>query len=204
MRALIACLILVPGVSCARADPIADFYRGKTIALLIGYSSGGGYDTYARVLARHMSRHVPGHPTVIPQNMPGAGSLRAANFLYNVAPKDGTAIGMFSRGMAMEPLIGASATQFDARKFTWLGSGTNEVSLCLTWHTSPVKTWADMLTMPFTAGGEGSGSDPDIFSAMVRNAFGAKLRLVSGYPGSAEVALAIERGEVAARRGWSW
>jgi tripartite-type tricarboxylate transporter receptor subunit TctC len=205
VRASMACLTLLLGVPCAaRADPVADFYRGKSIALLIGYSSGGGYDTYARVLARHMSRHLPGNPTIVPQNMPGAGSLRAANFLYNVAPKDGTTIGMFSRGMAMEPLIGASATQFDARKFTWLGSGTNEVSLCLTWHASPVKTWADIFSTPFTVGGEGSGSDPDIFSAMIRNAFGAKLKLVSGYPGSAEVALAIERGEVDGRCGWSW
>jgi tripartite-type tricarboxylate transporter receptor subunit TctC len=141
---------------------------------------------------------------VIVQNMPGAGSLRAANFLYNVAPKDGTAIGHFSRGMAMEPLIGTSATQFDARRFAWLGSGTDEVSICTTWHTSAVKTWNDMLTIPFTVGGEGSGSDPDIFSAVMRNAFGVKLKLVSGYPGSAEVALAIERGEVDGRCGWSW
>jgi tripartite-type tricarboxylate transporter receptor subunit TctC len=136
--------------------------------------------------------------------MPGAGSLRSANYLYNVAPKDGTVIGHFSRGMAMEPLIGTSATQFDARKFTWLGSGTDEVSVCLTWHTSRVRTWNDMLTIPFTAGGEGTGSDPDIFSAVVRNAFGVKLKLVSGYPGSAEVALAIERGEIDGRCGWSW
>jgi tripartite-type tricarboxylate transporter receptor subunit TctC len=104
----------------------------------------------------------------------------------------------------MEPLIGTSATQFDARKFSWLGSGTDEVSVCLTWHTSRVKRWNDMLTIPFTVGGEGSGSDPDIFSAVVRNAFGVKLKLVSGYPGTAEVALAIERGEVDGRCGWSW
>ena len=94
----------------------------------------------------------------------------------------------------MEPLIGTSATQFDARRFTWLGSGTDEVSICVTWHASPVKTWHDMLTMPFTVGGEGSGSDPDIFAAVIRNAFGVKLKLVSGYPGSAEVALALEHG----------
>jgi tripartite-type tricarboxylate transporter receptor subunit TctC len=136
--------------------------------------------------------------------MPGAGSLRSANYLYNVAPKDGTVIGHFSRGMAMEPLIGTSATQFDARKFTWLGSGTDEVSVCVIWHASRVKTWSDMLTIPFTVGGEGTGSDPDIFSAVVRNVFGVKLKLVSGYPGTAEVALAIERGEVDGRCGWSW
>jgi tripartite-type tricarboxylate transporter receptor subunit TctC len=136
--------------------------------------------------------------------MPGAGSLRSANWLYNAAPKDGSVIGMFSRGMAMEPLIGTSQTSFDAQKFSWLGSGTNEVSTCVTWHESAVKTWADALKVPFTVGGEGSGSDPDIFATVVRNVFGVKLRLVSGYPGSAEVALAIERREVDGRCGWSY
>jgi tripartite-type tricarboxylate transporter receptor subunit TctC len=188
----------------ARADTVADFYRGRTVTLIIGYSVGGGYDAYGRVVARHLGKHIPGNPTVIAQNMPGAGSLRAANFLYNVAPKDGTAIAHFSRGLAMEPLIGTSSTQFDARKFAWLGSGTDEVSVCALWHASRVKTWNDMLTTPFTVGGEGSGSDPDIFSAVVRNIFGVRLKLVSGYPGSAEVALAIERGEVDGRCGWSW
>jgi tripartite-type tricarboxylate transporter receptor subunit TctC len=188
----------------ARADPVADFYRGKSLALIIGYSAGGGYDAYGRVVARHLGKHIPGNPAVVPQNMPGAGSLRSANFLYNVAPKDGTAIAHFSRGLAMEPLIGTSATQFDARKFSWLGSGTDEVSVCVTWHTSRINTWNDMLAIPSTVGGEGSGSDPDIFSAMIKNAFGAKLKLVTGYPGTAEVALAIERGEVDGRCGWSW
>jgi tripartite-type tricarboxylate transporter receptor subunit TctC len=196
--------LVLPLAADARADPLAEFYRGRNVTLIVGYSAGGGYDAYARTVARHLGRHIPGNPAVIPQNMPGAGSLRSANFLYNVAPKDGTAIGHFSRGLAMEPLIGTSATQFDARKFTWLGSGTDEVSICMTWHTSAVKSWNDMLTLPFTVGGEGSGSDPDIFSAVVRNAFGVKLKLVSGYPGSAEVALAIERGEVDGRCGWSW
>jgi tripartite-type tricarboxylate transporter receptor subunit TctC len=188
----------------ARAEPVADFYRGRSVTLVIGYSAGGGYDAYGRVLARHLGRHIPGNPAIVAQNMPGAGSLRSANYLYNVAPKDGTVIGHFSRGMAMEPLIGTSATQFDARKFTWLGSGTDEVSVCVTWHASRVKSWNDMLTIPFTVGGEGTGSDPDIFSAVVRNVFGVKLKLVSGYPGTAEVALAIERGEVDGRCGWSW
>jgi tripartite-type tricarboxylate transporter receptor subunit TctC len=188
----------------AVAQPAADFYRGKTLTLIVGYSVGGGYDTYARVLARHMVRHLPGNPNIIVQNMPGAGSLRAANYLYAVAPKDGSVFGIFSRGMAMEPLIGTSATQYDSRKFTWLGSATNEVSVCALWHTSPVKNWGDMLAKPFTVGGEGSGSDPDIFSAMLRNAFGVKVKTVSGYPGSNEVALAMERGEVDGRCGWSW
>ena len=190
--------------AAAVADPVEDFYRGRNVTMVIGYSVAGGYDNYARVVARHLGNHIPGNPTILPQNMPGAGSLRSANWLYNAAPKDGSVIGMFSRGMAMEPLIGTSQTQFDAQKFSWLGSGTNEVSTCVTWHESPVKTWADALKIPFTVGGEGSGSDPDIFATVVRNVFGVKLRLVSGYPGSAEVALAIERREVDGRCGWSY
>jgi tripartite-type tricarboxylate transporter receptor subunit TctC len=199
----IAWALIVFGVP-ALADPVEDFYRGRNVTLVIGYSVAGGYDNYARVVARHLGNHIPGRPTVLPQNMPGAGSLRAANYLYNAAAKDGSVIGMFSRGMAMEPLIGTSHTQFDARKFSWLGSGTDEVSTCVTWRDSAVKTWADALTTAFTVGGEGSGSDPDIFATVVHNVFGVKLRLVSGYPGSAEVALAIERREVDGRCGWSY
>jgi tripartite-type tricarboxylate transporter receptor subunit TctC len=189
----------------AIAQGVAEFYRGKTVALTVGYSVGGGYDTYARILARHMGKHIPGNPAVVVQNMPGAGSLKAANFLFNVAPKDGTAIGMFGRGMAMEPLIGASAAaQYDATKFLWLGSGTNEAAVFVTWHTKQIASWADMLAKPFTVGGEGPGSDPDVYALMLKNVFGVKLRLVTGYPGTAEVALALERGEVDGRASWSW
>jgi tripartite-type tricarboxylate transporter receptor subunit TctC len=188
----------------AHAQAVTEFYRGKTITMLIGYTSGGGYDLYARVLSRHMPRHIPGNPAMVPQNMPGAGSLRVAGFLYTAAPKDGTTIGMFGRGVAVEPLIGASGAAFDARRFTWLGSGSDQVSLCASWHTSAVKSWNDALKTPFTVGGEGPGSDPDMFAIMLRNLFGAKLKLVSGYPGGPEINLAVERGEVDARCGWSW
>jgi tripartite-type tricarboxylate transporter receptor subunit TctC len=189
----------------AEAESVADFYRGRSITVIVGFTAGGGYDLYARALARHMGKHLPGNPNFIVQNMTGAGSLNAANYIYNIAPKDGTAFGTFGRGIAMEPLIGtATKAQFDATKFTWLGSGTQEVSVCATWHASPVKTWADALKTSFTGGGEGAGADPDVFSAMARNAFGAKLRLVSGYHGTTEIILAIERGEVDAYCGWSW
>jgi tripartite-type tricarboxylate transporter receptor subunit TctC len=188
----------------AAADAVADFYKGKTVTIIVGYSAGGGYDIYARALARHMGRHLPGNPNFIVQNITGAGSVNAANNIYNVAPKDGTAFGTFGRGLAMEPLIGTARVQYDSTKFTWLGSGTNEVSVCATWHTSPVKTWQDAQKTSFTVGGEGAGSDPDTFSALVRNAFGAKLRLVTGYHGTSDIILAIERGEVDGRCGWSW
>jgi tripartite-type tricarboxylate transporter receptor subunit TctC len=197
----LACLLMTP---LAYAQSVADFYRGKTVQMLIGYTAGGGYDLNARVLARHIGKHIPGNPNVVPQNMAGAGSLRLANVLYNVAPKDGTAMGIVGRGMAMEPLIGNSATQYDARRYTWIGSVSDQVSLCATWHTSKVKSWHDMLKTDFTVGGEGSGSDPDMFATMIRSIFGVKVRLVSGYPGGNEINLAMERGEVDGRCGWSW
>ena len=202
ITAFAACV--AAAVTAAHAQSIESFYRGRTVTIVVGYSVGGGYDAHARVLARHLGKHLPGNPAVVVQNMPGAGSLRAANYIYNAAPKDGATLGVFARGMAMEPLIGASSTNFDSRKFAWIGSGTNEVSVCATWHAAKVKTWSDGLAIPFTVAGEGSGSDPDIFSIMLRNVFGAKMRLVSGYPGGADMTLAIERGEVDGRCGWTW
>jgi tripartite-type tricarboxylate transporter receptor subunit TctC len=199
------CAVLTGGTQPARAQNlVADFYRGKTVTLTVGYSSGGGYDTYARVLARHMGKHIPGNPQVVVQNAPGAGSMRAANTIYNVAPKDGTAFGMFGRGIALEPLIGTSPAQFEAQKFTWLGSGTEEAAVVVLWAARGIKTWADMTSKPFTVGGEGTGSDPDVYALMLKNVFGVKLKLVSGYPGTAEMALAIERAEVDGRASWSW
>lgn len=186
----------------ARAQ--ADFYKDKTITVVVGYTAGGGYDVMTRILVKYMGSYIPGKPTMVVQNMPGAGSLKAVNFLYAAAPKDGTTFGTFGRGIPMEPLLGNKAAQFEATKFTWLGSVSSETSVCAAWHTSKIKTWDDMLKMEFTAAGEGSGSDPDIFAAIVKNVFGAKLRLVTGYPGGAEMALAVERGEVDGRCGWSW
>src|SRR5262249_39581975 len=138
----------------AKADAVADFYRGKTVTVIVGYTAGGGYDIYARAIARHMPKHPPRSPTFIAQNLTGAGSLDAANHIYNLAPKDGTVFGTFARGLAMAPLIGTAKVRFEAQKFTWLGSGSNEISICATWHTSPVKTWQDMFKTQLAAGGE--------------------------------------------------
>ena len=152
------------GTGRRQAQSVADFYKGKNVNIIVGYTAGGGYDLYARALTRHMGRHLPGNPNFIVQNITGAGSLNAANNIYNVAPKDGTLFGTFGRGLAMEPLIGTARMQYDPTKFTWLGSGTNEISLCATWHTSPVKTWDDALKPQFAVGGEGAGSDPDTYA----------------------------------------
>jgi tripartite-type tricarboxylate transporter receptor subunit TctC len=201
LAALIAGLA---GAGAARAQSVEGFYRGRTVTIVVGLGVGGGYDTTARVLARHLGRHIPGDPAIVVQSMVGAGSLRAANYLYSVAPKDGATLGVFARGMAMEPLIGASHASFDSRKFAWLGSTTNEVSVCVTYGNAKVKTWDDALRIPFTVGGDGTATDPDIFSAMLKNVFGARLRLVTGYPGGADITLALERGEVEGRCGWTW
>ena len=192
------------GAGAACAQSVEGFYHGRTVTIVVGLGVGGGYDTTARVLARHLGRHIPGDPAIVVQSMVGAGSLRAANYLYSVAPKDGATLGVFARGMAMEPLIGASNASFDSRRFTWLGSTTNEVSVCVTYGNAKVKTWDDALRIPFTVGGDGTATDPDIFSAMLKNVFGARLRLVTGYPGGADITLALERGEVEGRCGWTW
>ncbi len=196
--------LALPLANAAKAESVEEFYRGKTINLIVGFSAGGGYDTTARIVAPYLKKHLPGNPSVVVQNMDGAGSLKATNYLYSVAPKDGTVIGTFSRGMPMEPLIGSGAALFDSAKFTWLGSTTSEYSVVLAWHTSPVKTWNDLLKTEFTVGGEGSGSDSDIYAMLLKNLFGAKIKLVTGYPGSAELMLAVERGEIDGRASWSW
>ncbi|MGH7033290.1 MAG: Bug family tripartite tricarboxylate transporter substrate binding protein [Stellaceae bacterium] len=196
--------VLLAAPSAFAADNVADFYKGRTVTIDIGYSAGGGYDLYARVLARHLGDHIPGHPSVIPQNMPGAGSLKATNYLYNVAPKDGTVIATFARGMAMQPLFDKTGVEFDAQKLNWIGSITNEVSICAFRKDSGIKTWQDMLTKSYTVGGTGSGSDTDVFPDVLRHMFHMKIKLVTGYPGGKDILLAMQRGEVNGRCGWSW
>ena len=139
-------LALFLGPPPARSAGVEDFYKGKTVSLLIGYSVGGGYDAYGRLVARHLGKHIPGNPNVQPQNMTGAGSLKAANYLYSVAPKDGSVIGTFSRSQGIAPLL--DKAEFDSTKFTWLGSVTDEVSLCVTRHDAPVKTFSELLVTP--------------------------------------------------------
>ena len=199
--ALFASLV-VAAPACA--DEVADFYRGKTFTMVVGYSAGGGYDLYARAISRHIGKHIPGNPTVIVNNMPGASSVASANYLANVAPKDGLVIATFSRGLPMEPLIGTAKTQYDATKMTWIGSASNELSVCAVMPRAAVKNWNDFLTKESTMGGEAAGSDPDSYALMVRGLFGAKIKVVTGYPGGNDMTLAAERGEIDGRCGWSW
>ena len=199
----LALALLFTALIPAHAQSVEEFYKGKSITLAIGFTPGGGYDLYARHLARHMGKHIPGRPTIVPQNMAGAGSLRAANFIYSAAPKDGTAFGTFARTTGLNPLLESGAT-FDGTKFTWLGSVTNDISLCVTWHTSKANTWENFLKVPTAMGGQAPSSEPDIFANLYKNVFGAPIKLVPGYPGTNEITLAMERGEVDGLCGLSW
>ena len=200
----VACLpaMLLALAGPIHAQPAEEFYRGRTVTVLVGFTAGGGYDVYARLLGRHLGRHIPGNPSVVVQNMPGAGSLKATQYVYGLAAKDGLTLATVSRGMATDPLL--NDAKFDATKLTWIGSVTSETSICATWQTSPVKTWDDMFNREFTLGGSATGADPDTFALIMRNVFGAKVRLVTGYPGGNDINLAMERGEVDGRCGWSW
>jgi tripartite-type tricarboxylate transporter receptor subunit TctC len=197
-------LAAVALASSAHAQSVADFYKGKTIDLYIGYSSGGGYDVYARVLSRHIGKHIPGNPNVVTKNMPGAGSLVLANWLYNVGPKDGTAFGTIGRGTGFDPLLGAPNAKFDAVKFNWIGSMNDEVSVCGVWHTTGITKFEELMQKEVFVGGTGPAADTDQFPKILNGVLGTKFKIVPGYPGGNDVNLAMERGEVQGRCGWSW
>jgi tripartite-type tricarboxylate transporter receptor subunit TctC len=202
-RVVVAIFALCP-ISVGHTQSPADFYKGKNIDLYIGYSAGGGYDVYARSLARHMGRFIPGSPTIVPKNMPGAGSLVLANWLYNVAPKDGTAFGIIGRGTAFDPLLGSTKAQFDAAKFNWIGSMNDEVSVCVAWHTTGITELEQVKQNELTVGGTGPAADTDQFPKVLNATIGTKFKIIAGYPGGNDIDLAMERGEVMGRCGWSW
>ena len=201
---LVAVCLLLNLSQPLHAAGVETFYKGRSLSIIIGYSVGGGYDTYARLLARFFGDHVPGRPTVLPQNMPGAGSIKAANYIYAVAPRDGTQIATFGRTIPVAPLLSVPGASFDATKLTWLGSIAKDTSLCITSAKSEIKTWDDFLSRPSTFGGEGAGADPDVFARLYKNVFGAKVKLVTGYPGTNDISLAMERGEIDGFCGLSW
>jgi tripartite-type tricarboxylate transporter receptor subunit TctC len=201
-----ACLALAGllQISSAYAQDPAAFYKGRTVNMEIGYTAGGGYDVYARTVARFIGKHLPGTPTVLPKNMPGAGSLRLTNWLYTAAPKDGTEIATIGRGIAFDPLLGNRNAQFDPAKFAWLGSATNEVSECVVWQDAGITKFEDLYAKPMTVGGTGGGADTDVFPQILNSVLGTKMKVIAGYPGGNDVNLAMERGEVQGRCGWSW
>jgi tripartite-type tricarboxylate transporter receptor subunit TctC len=199
-----AAIIALACVEFACAQTPAELYKGRNLDLYIGYSVGGAYDLYARVLARHLGRHIPGNPTIVPKNMEGAGSLRLANWLFNVAPKDGTAIGTIGRGTAFDPILGSKAAHFDGTRYSWIGSANNEVSICVSWKTSGITSFGDLLNKELVIGGTGAAADTDQFPKILNGVLGTRFKIVSGYPGGNDITLAMERGEVSGRCGWSW
>lgn len=182
----------------AGAQAQADYYKGKTIGINIGYGPGGGYDTYGRVLARHFGRLIPGNPNVVPKNMPGAGALKAANYIYNSAPKDGTELGLVASSTLMEPLFGNDQAQFDAAKFTWLGSMTKDISYCGIRKGAGVASFDDWLKQgkELTFGSTGPAAITHQHPLVMKNVLGANARAVAGYQGTKEVSMAVERGEM--------
>jgi tripartite-type tricarboxylate transporter receptor subunit TctC len=180
----------------ASAQTPAEFYKGKTIYLMIGQTAGGDYDAWGRLVARHIRDHIPGTPTVVAQNIVGAGGLTLANEMYNVLPKDGTVFGLYNRGMPFEPMMGNSAAHFDPLKMNWLGSPESDVAVCTARNDAKVKKMEDLRTTELIVGGTSPGADTVAQPQFFANLLGLKLKLVKGFPGSNEVVLALERGEV--------
>jgi len=177
-------------------DAVEQFYRGKTINIYIGSSAGGGYDAYARALGRHMGKYIPGNPTIVPQNMPGAGGNKAAGYVYSVAPKDGTAIGALFPGGILAPLLGDTPIQHDPKKFILVGSANSDVYTCVMHTDSPIKSFKDAFTQEAIVGASNEGGTTRDMPALENNVLGTKFRIVTGYAGTREIALAVERKEI--------
>lgn len=197
---LLALLLLSVGCfgSSALAQGAGEFPAGKNITMIISYGTGGGYDIYGRLVARHLGDHLPGSPKVIVKNMPGAGGLKGANYLYTVSPKDGTEIGVINQNVALGQLVGAQGVQYDARQFTWIGRATSNVEIFYAWHTAPIKAIAEAKTRQIIAGGTGPASSSEVMPRIMNQLLGTKFKTVAGYVDGGAVSLALERGEVEA------
>lgn len=200
MRLLIAALVLV--ATLAGDAEAADFYQGKTIRLVVASAPGGGYDNYARTFAQYLRKHIPGEPTIVIQNMPGAGGMVATNWLFNVAAKDGLTFGLIQRGIPFHPFFGEKRAQFVPTEFNWLGSFNSETSVLSVWNTSKVKSFKDAFTETAVMGGSGP-NDSETHPSLMNNTLGTKFKIAGGYKSNTDVMLAMERGEVEGLGG-SW
>lgn len=187
------------------AQPVADFYKGKTVNIYVGYGTGTGYDVYARTLGRHIGRHIPGNPTIVVINMPGAGGMNMVNHMYNVAPREGLAIALPPPVLMFEPLYGNTTAKFEAAKFTHLGSMTKDLTpLCMTWHTSPIKTIEAVMKSETLVGATGKAANSYLYPQVLNAVIGTKFKALLGYPSSGDVGLAMERGELAGYCGFTY
>jgi len=189
-----ACILALPCLPAARADDVAAFYTGRTLNLIEGFNVGGGADLYTRLVAAHWAHHIPGHPNIVVHNMPGAGSMTAANHLFNVSPRDGSEIALFAGNIAVDPVIGGVPAQYDSRKFNWIGAPAAETDVCVAAKTSSFKTFDDVLRREMVTGAAGTSTLD--FPVVLNSLLGTKFKLVKGYKGSAGLRLALERGEI--------
>jgi tripartite-type tricarboxylate transporter receptor subunit TctC len=192
---LLASLICAVPARALKAQTVEEFYRGKTLSLIIPNAPGGSFDLYARLVASNLGRFIPGHPSIVPQNMPGAGGMQAANYLASIAPKDGTVMSVLVPNITLAQLLGAQAIAYDTRKLNWIGRIIATTSTLFTWQTSRTKTLADLKTRETLIASTGPLSQAEINSTMLNGVVGTKFKLIRGYKGSAEAALAVERGE---------
>lgn len=190
--------------AAAKAQSGDNFYQGREIKFVLGFTAGGGAEIYARAIARHMANHIPGKPVLVVQFMPGAGSLTAANWLYNVAPRDGSVIGSIHSSVTLEPLYGFERARFDVTRFTWLGSVSTDYGVTLTWGPSPVKTLQDAMRRETLVGGLGPGSASDFVAVLLNEFVGTRFKVISGYRGVNDILLAMERGEIDGLGSWAW
>jgi tripartite-type tricarboxylate transporter receptor subunit TctC len=196
LRALIAVLVGGLHVTTAKADPIADFYNGRTVTMIVSTSAGGGYDTLARTIARHMAAHVPGRPTIVVRNMPGAGGITATNYLYATAERDGSVMGLIQNQPPFEPLFGTKEARFDPTKFNWLGTPSVETAMVLVWHTVPVNSLDDLRRTVTHMGASGANSTPAFYGRLLNATLGTKMQIIPGFPGQNDAFIAMERGEL--------
>ncbi len=199
----VTCILAAALSLAASAASAADFYQGKHVTIVVGFSAAGTYDATARLFARHLGKHLAGKPTVIVRNMPGAGSLVATNSLYGSLPKDGTMLGVVGGGTVLEPLLNNPQATYDARRFNWIGGRTPDNFLCLVWHTVPVNALQDVMRRETVVGATGPGSRTLTYPKALNELLGTKFKIVSGYPGGNEITLALERGEVEGYCGWA-
>jgi tripartite-type tricarboxylate transporter receptor subunit TctC len=198
MSALALASLAMAGLAIppAQADGIADFYKGKTVSLVVGSSTGGGYDTMTRAVARFIGKHIPGNPTVVVRNMPGAGGITAMNYIYNAAERDGTVLALVQNNTPLEPLFGTKQARYDATRLNWLGTPSFEVAMVLLWHTVPVNSVEDLKSRETQMGASGANSTPAFYARLLNATLGTRMKLVNGYPGQTEALLAMERGEL--------
>ncbi len=196
MTAVLGLAVTFPAQPADAQDAIAQFYKDKTVTIVIGSTAAGGVDVYGRLIGRHLGRHIPGNPKVIPQNMPGAGSIAAASHIYAIAPKDGTHIGTVLSGAIFDPLVAEGPRRYDPTRFNYIGNANSETGVCLVRSDAPVKSFADTFKTEMIVGGTGPGSALTVSPVFLRNFFSTNIKTIAGYPGSREISLAVEKGEL--------